>query len=204
MTEPPCFACPLCGLVSYHAKDIEHRFCARCGFVDDVTFLDRMRRIAPKSIADLERKAEQEADPIARRFARAALAELKATPQPAPEQSQADPEAASASPEGEGSMTFASDKTTTRLPTATCPYCNNRLSAATHATEAVSPKPGDLSVCIHCASVLVFDALLRPSKPAPEQLDAAFKLDKPFAELVRKHQQIVRGLDSRKPPETKQ
>jgi ribosomal protein L37E len=33
---PPSFVCPLCKLRSYHPKDVEHRFCARCGFVDDV------------------------------------------------------------------------------------------------------------------------------------------------------------------------
>jgi Zn ribbon nucleic-acid-binding protein len=32
----PSITCPRCGLVSYHAKDIEHRYCARCGFHDDL------------------------------------------------------------------------------------------------------------------------------------------------------------------------
>lgn len=27
---PPSYACPFCGMVSYHPKDLEHRFCARC------------------------------------------------------------------------------------------------------------------------------------------------------------------------------
>lgn len=56
----------------------------------DLTFLDRMRRVAPDSIAELERKAVQEADPIARQFANAVLADLKAQPWSAPEQWQAD------------------------------------------------------------------------------------------------------------------
>jgi ribosomal protein L37E len=33
---PPSFLCPLCGLRSYHPKDVERRFCARCGSIDDV------------------------------------------------------------------------------------------------------------------------------------------------------------------------
>jgi ribosomal protein L37E len=33
---PPSFVCPLCGLRSYHPKDVTERFCAKCGFIDDV------------------------------------------------------------------------------------------------------------------------------------------------------------------------
>ncbi len=33
---PPTFLCPLCGLRSYHPRDLAERYCARCGFVDDV------------------------------------------------------------------------------------------------------------------------------------------------------------------------
>lgn len=32
----PSIACPRCGRVSYHPKDIEHRFCSTCGFHDDM------------------------------------------------------------------------------------------------------------------------------------------------------------------------
>lgn len=55
----------------------------------DKTFLDRMRCVAPNSIADLERKAAQEADPIARQFARAVLADLQELSWSAPELRQA-------------------------------------------------------------------------------------------------------------------
>lgn len=32
----PSFLCPLCKLRSFHPRDIAERFCAKCGFVDDV------------------------------------------------------------------------------------------------------------------------------------------------------------------------
>src|SRR4030095_7909702 len=35
MTNPPSITCPSCGRVSYRPKDIEHRYCAVCGFHDD-------------------------------------------------------------------------------------------------------------------------------------------------------------------------
>jgi hypothetical protein len=34
--EYPYIECPKCHLKSYHPKDIEHRFCAKCGFHDDL------------------------------------------------------------------------------------------------------------------------------------------------------------------------
>jgi ribosomal protein L37E len=28
--EPPSIACPVCGMTSFHPKDIEERYCAAC------------------------------------------------------------------------------------------------------------------------------------------------------------------------------
>jgi len=36
MADPPPFVCPICKRVSHHPRDAEMRFCAKCGFVDDV------------------------------------------------------------------------------------------------------------------------------------------------------------------------
>lgn len=33
---PPSFTCPVCLLVSYNSNDRIHRFCVRCGFLDDM------------------------------------------------------------------------------------------------------------------------------------------------------------------------
>ena len=35
MADPP-FVCPICKRQSWHPRDAEQRFCAVCGFVDDV------------------------------------------------------------------------------------------------------------------------------------------------------------------------
>ena len=34
--EYPSITCPKCGLTSYNANDIKHRFCGRCGYHDDL------------------------------------------------------------------------------------------------------------------------------------------------------------------------
>lgn len=50
-----------------------------------------------------------------------------------------------------------------KLPAADgCPVCFHRLDAATDARfEGARPKPGDLSICISCTTVLKFDDALR-------------------------------------------
>jgi hypothetical protein len=46
---PSAFVCPLCERRSYHPKDIEHRFCAACGFVDDVLLARGLSTTTPGS-----------------------------------------------------------------------------------------------------------------------------------------------------------
>lgn len=44
-----------------------------------------------------------------------------------------------------------------RVPPCLCPRCGQLLDAATDATlEGKYPSPGDFSVCLKCAAVLVF------------------------------------------------
>ncbi len=45
MAEPPPFVCPICKRVSCHPRDAEMRFCAKCGFVDDVLAEWKVRAI---------------------------------------------------------------------------------------------------------------------------------------------------------------
>lgn len=63
--------------------------------------------------------------------------------------------------------------TTTRLAPVLCPYCGHTLDAATEAGGSAVPVPGDFIVCIRCAGLLVFDAALRPTKPALGVYEAA-------------------------------
>ena len=44
-----------------------------------------------------------------------------------------------------------------------CPICFYKLDAATCVDGNARPKPGDLTVCINCAELLVFDESLRHS-----------------------------------------
>jgi hypothetical protein len=43
------------------------------------------------------------------------------------------------------------------IPRQYCPACLTELNRATHPTRRVAPKPGDLNVCIECASVCMYD-----------------------------------------------
>jgi hypothetical protein len=47
---------------------------------------------------------------------------------------------------------------TTRLPANHCPACGKLLNAATHPTEDIPPKAGDLTMCICCGEFFCFCA----------------------------------------------
>lgn len=38
-----------------------------------------------------------------------------------------------------------------------CPFCDKRLDAATGIHTRKEPEPGDLSVCLHCGGLAVFE-----------------------------------------------
>ena len=86
----------------------------------------------------------------------------------------------------------------TRTPECVCPYCGKKLSAATSATpddpDAV-PEPGCVTVCISCASPLVFADDLTVRALAKDELTAIY--DSPVGELLRRAQRAVRDLDRR-------
>jgi hypothetical protein len=67
--------------------------------------------------------------------------------------------------------------TTNGLPACACPYCGARLDAVTGATidspggedlpPRPVPKPGSVTLCWHCAGVLVFDSQMRIRRADP-------------------------------------
>lgn len=62
------------------------------------------------------------------------------------------------------------DFVTYRLQKAQCPWCEHRLDAAIRTDgEEGSPKPGDLTVCLACASLLMFDQGLIPQKVSEDE-----------------------------------
>ena len=66
-------------------------------------------------------------------------------------------------------------KTTVLPERDACPLCGHWLDAATAgpSNPDATPKPGDITVCIQCVSVLVFDEDLRVRVPTDaEQAEA--------------------------------
>jgi hypothetical protein len=76
----------------------------------------------------------------------------------------------------------------TALPTCRCPYCEHRFDAATSIGSDAVPKPGDLTLCISCASPLVFTATLTARKPLPGEIPS----DHPILDMAM---QIIRQMD---------
>lgn len=61
------------------------------------------------------------------------------------------------------------------MPQAACPLCQVALRCATNVEDkldATAPRPGDLTVCIHCAAILRFDDELIPVRLAAADLAA--------------------------------
>ena len=46
------------------------------------------------------------------------------------------------------------------LPKCKCPKCGDLLDAATDMFGGDQPKPGDITVCLHCGHVMAFTELL--------------------------------------------
>jgi hypothetical protein len=57
-----------------------------------------------------------------------------------------------------------------RVPASTCPQCNYEMDGATCSTGNHAPRPGDVSVCIQCASILEFDPDLSLRAAGPKLL----------------------------------
>lgn len=84
----------------------------------------------------------------------------------------------------------------TRTPETRCPLCDHKLVAACSATGA-EPSPGDISICLFCASPLVFDDEMRVREMSPADF-AGFGLS--TQQEIRRHQRAVRAVDRRKLP----
>jgi hypothetical protein len=79
---------------------------------------------------------------------------------------------------------------TTDLPPSACPYCDYLTDGASDPTGKYTPKPGDFSICLACAQLLVFDSGLKLRKPSPAEEKTAKQL-----ESVQRFQRAVRSLD---------
>lgn len=54
---------------------------------------------------------------------------------------------------------------------ARCPYCGKKHNATTSTTGDHLPKPGDITICIECANVLLFNDDLTTRKPTDNELE---------------------------------
>lgn len=94
--------------------------------------------------------------------------------------------------------------TTTRLAPVLCPYCGHTLDAATEAGGSAVPVGGDFTVCIRCAGLLVFDAALRPTKPALGEYEAACREQPDLAaSITRLRREILLSAVSQPWPDEK-
>lgn len=86
---------------------------------------------------------------------------------------------------------------TTRLSPRLCPYCGHTLDAATAGpfNPDAEPRPGDVTVCLHCIELLVFDEATLPRKPSGDEL-LDVRTD-PQVQLVMAR---LRLLTKRRPP----
>jgi hypothetical protein len=77
---------------------------------------------------------------------------------------------------------------TFKVPDQKCPTCGTKLSAATAVKHDDSPKPGSLTVCIECGTVLEFSESMELRVMTPEQV----------AELAPEMRQQLQGLSGAK------
>ena len=75
---------------------------------------------------------------------------------------------------------------THKIKDSTCPECGHVADGATGAGNNTTAKPGDVSLCIECACVAIFDEDLQRRKPTTDEI---FMLNKD-----RKLQAFIRLL----------
>ncbi len=59
------------------------------------------------------------------------------------------------------------------VPLSTCPACKYEMDMATSVQGEATPTPGSYSICINCATILVFDDTLRVQIPSHEEMQDA-------------------------------
>lgn len=76
-----------------------------------------------------------------------------------------------------------------------CPSCEARLDNGVTTTHRVRrTSPGDVSVCIFCLAVVIFDAMLKPRSPYAGELEAAYLTSPNLCQQVERAQAAARTL----------
>lgn len=64
-----------------------------------------------------------------------------------------------------------SDPDSTEIPTSFCSGCGAPVDRATYAGPAVvEPVPGDISLCLRCMKISIFDEAMQLREPNPQEL----------------------------------
>lgn len=87
-------------------------------------------------------------------------------------------------------------KTTEHNHESHCPWCDYLFQASSHMTDDTAvPGPGDLTICINCASVLRYDDNGLPVKIPDAELHRIMEQAPELAANIRKMQHAVKELD---------
>ena len=79
----------------------------------------------------------------------------------------------------------------TRVTPALCPFCAHTLDTMSDVVGSAKPAPGDWSICLRCAGLLVVGSDLRPVKPALGLYEAACAADSALAAKVTRMRRAV-------------
>lgn len=60
-------------------------------------------------------------------------------------------------------------KTTSCTPNLICPNCDNKMDSSSALVEDNIPTEGDVSICIRCAHIAIFDKDLQLKEPTLEE-----------------------------------
>lgn len=83
------------------------------------------------------------------------------------------------------------------LPASVCPYCEKLLDAAGALDKDTTPKPGDASICVYCAQMLIFNHKLVLRKPHADEIAMIRKVDPEAMAEIELLQHVVRSMDRR-------
>jgi nitrite reductase/ring-hydroxylating ferredoxin subunit len=92
---------------------------------------------------------------------------------------------------------------TTKLPFLHCPACGKRIDAATGVSlddEPARPRSGSFTVCLYCATLLIFEESfasvcpLRLRRASASEVEAVKQRDPHLAALLAKIQQAAHKL----------
>jgi hypothetical protein len=65
-----------------------------------------------------------------------------------------------------------------------CPYCGKKFDLTSDLEGENTPEPGNITICLGCAGVLIFGDNMEPKKPDPEELKEFLKI--PEVNRIRK------------------